>query len=184
MGLQALLARRAPQRGRHRERRDRSRYRLCGRRNADHPRGLRRNHAAQPCTAYYRGTIRHAGGALSRPDRSWSRPRTRHRPTNRSRSAPAPGKCRDLPAGRPRAAGLPRRPPARTGGAGRTGNRFARPAMDPRVACSVHSSLPAWAFPLHSHPTLPRISSCRRCKSIGPSSSPRSNCNGRTRWWG
>ena len=39
-----------------------------------------------------------------------------------------------------------------------------------------------WVFPLHSPPTLPLTPSCRRCKCIGPNSSPLSNCNGRTRW--
>ena len=84
----AVLGRRASQHARHRQlgapgadrphrRRD---HHLAGR--------VRRRHAAQPCLPGGRRTVRHAGGAPSRPHRPGHRPRAGHQPGHRGRAAP------------------------------------------------------------------------------------------------
>ena len=100
-GYHALLARRAPQHARHRQRRDRRGDRPRRRRHVDDPRRRRRHHAAEPRAARHRRTVRHARVALSRPHRPRPRPRARHRHADRARAAPRPRAAADaFPAGR------------------------------------------------------------------------------------
>ncbi|CAA9536076.1 MAG: luciferase family protein, partial [uncultured Solirubrobacteraceae bacterium] len=73
------------------------------------PAGLRRGHAAQPRSPGRRRALRHAGGAVSGSHRPGPGPRARQRPEHDVLAAPHPGLRRPLPAGRARAAGVPRR---------------------------------------------------------------------------
>lgn len=52
----------------------------------DHPRRLRRRHAAEPRAAGDRRTVRHAGHALPRAHRSGAWPRAGHRPDDHART--------------------------------------------------------------------------------------------------
>ena len=60
VGLPAVLARRAPQHGRRRERGDLDRHRLCCRGHAHDSRRRRRHHAAESLAARHRRAVRHA----------------------------------------------------------------------------------------------------------------------------
>ena len=73
LGLHALLARRAPQHGRHRERRDVDRDRARRGRHEEDSRRRRRHHAAESLAARRRGAVRHARVAVPGPDRSRAR---------------------------------------------------------------------------------------------------------------
>ena len=80
LGLPPLLAGRAPQHARHRQRGDRGRHRPRRRRHLDHPRRRRRHHAAQPRAARDRRAVRHARVAVPRA-RSTSASAARPAPT-------------------------------------------------------------------------------------------------------
>ena len=56
--------------------------------DVDDSRRRRRDHAAEPCAARHRRAVRHAGVALSRPDRSRPGPRAGQRSTHGPRPAP------------------------------------------------------------------------------------------------
>ena len=95
LGFTALLARRASQHARHRQRGDRRRHRARRRRHADHPRRRGRHHAAQPRAARRRRAVRHARIALSRAHRSRAGPRARA-PTRQPRARCA-ARCQSDP---------------------------------------------------------------------------------------
>ena len=119
LGLQAVLAGRAPQYPRHRQRGDRRCDRPHRRRDLAHPCRRRWHHAAEPRAAGDRRTVRHARGALPRPDRPWPGPCPWRRPENRRRPAPQPRKQRrHLPTGPPGASVIL---PPRLNGSGREG---------------------------------------------------------------
>jgi glucans biosynthesis protein C len=86
-GLHALLVRRAPQHGQHRELGARGADRACCRAHLADPRRLRRHHAAEPRTAPRGGDLSHARSAASRPHRSRLWPGARHRSDDRPRAA-------------------------------------------------------------------------------------------------
>ena len=99
----------------------------------------------EPRAAGDRRAVRHAGRAAPRPHRPRARPRAGHRSGHDARAAARPARRRAVPAGRARAAGLPR-------------------GRDPRSPASTRC--PAAA------PTCRSTSSARRCSA--PSSPPRS----------
>ena len=87
LGLHALLVRRAPRHGQHRQLGARDPHRARRRRPLAHPRRLGRHHAAEPHAAARGRGVSHARSAASRPHRSRHRTRARHRSGDVARAA-------------------------------------------------------------------------------------------------
>ena len=134
LGVSPLLAGRAPQHARHRQRGDRHRHRPRRRRDVDHPGRRRRDHAPQSRAADHRRAVRHAGRPSSRADRSRPRARAGDRPGDGVCAAPnvdrRPGQ---LPRRRRRAPLVPPSARGGTAGAGRARRRRQPRGLDPRL---------------------------------------------------
>ena len=107
----------------------------CRGRDQHDPRRRGRDHAAQSFAPAGRRTIRHARGAVSRPDRPRARPRAGDRPGGRLRHAAQPRVA--MPANFPRDVvelmALFRPPRARPAGARHPRRGHGHPGLDPRI---------------------------------------------------
>ena len=178
--LHPLLGGRAPQHARHRQLGHRRAGGPHRRRHRAHPRRIGRHHAAQPCPAGGRRSLRHPRRALPRPDRPGPRPAppgtdgVTMRALRRDRAESED----ELPPRSGRTAAAPRpRPSPASGVVAVPGAGTNVPILDPRLQPGSRPASPqSAACPTPSRRTSPRAS-CSRPSPCTAASSSRRRCS-------